>query len=80
MFAWTSLENKIIKLVPKSKWTSVLHRYMLTLLANIKALKGIKGEMYKQFLSLSIWVLFPLKMILLVNLFTANYDWIFLMK
>ena len=80
MFAWTSfLENKIIKLVPKSKWTSVLHRYMLTLLANIKALKGIKGEMYKQFLlSLSIWVLFPLKMILLVNLFTANYDWIFL--
>ena len=73
------LESVIIDRKPKYKWTGVLHRYMITLLSNIKILKKIKGELYKQlFLSLIIWTLFPVKMIILVHLFTTNYDPIFL--
>ena len=53
--------------------------YIITLLSNIQVLKDIKGEMYKQILlSFSIWILFPVKMILLVHLFTTNHDWVFL--
>lgn len=75
----TYLENRITNIVAKGRLTAVLHRYIKSLLANIKVLKSIKGEMYKQFLlSLSIWLLYPLKMILLVHLFTPNYDIIFL--
>lgn len=72
-------EEKAIRHSPKRKWTSALHRYVLTLLSSIKILKGIKGEMCKQFfISLSIWLLFPLKMILLVRLFSAGFDPIYL--
>lgn len=80
MFACTGfIEKRIKNKVASHKWTTVLHRYMVTLLSNIKVLKNIKGEMYKQFLlSLSIWILYPLKMIMLVHLFTPNYDWVFL--
>ncbi|NLK75279.1 MAG: flippase-like domain-containing protein [Clostridiales bacterium] len=80
LFACTSfLENRFIKREAKYRWSNVLHKYIITLLTNIKILKNIKGEMYKQFLlSFIIWGLFPLKMILLVHLFTTNYDWIFL--
>lgn len=79
-FAFTSwIEDKITNTRPKYKWNKALKRYMLILLSNIKLLKNIKGEIYKQFfLSLLIWLLFPLKMILLVHLFTSNYDPIFL--
>lgn len=80
VFAFAAFfEDRVMKLSPKRKWTSALHRYTLTLLSSIKVLKSIKGEMYKQFfLSLSIWMLFPLKMILLVHLFTAGFDPVFL--
>ncbi len=80
LFICTSfLENKVKNLSPKHRWAGILQRYMITLLSNIQALKNIKGEMYKQILlSFSIWILFPVKMILLVHLFTTNYDWIFL--
>ncbi|NLP35955.1 MAG: flippase-like domain-containing protein [Clostridiales bacterium] len=80
IFTCTSfLENRVRNIIPKHRWTGVLHTFMITLLSNIKVLKNMKGEMYKQFfLSLSIWVLFPVKMILLVHLFTTNFDWIFL--
>ncbi|NMA67568.1 MAG: flippase-like domain-containing protein, partial [Clostridiaceae bacterium] len=75
----TFLEKKITNMVPKHKWTGVLKKFMMTLLSNIKILKSIKGEMYKQILlSLSIWTLFPIKMILLISFFTNNLDWIFL--
>lgn len=60
---------------PKQKWKGVLQRYFFTVLANIEALKGCKGELYKQFgLSLFIWLLFPVKMLLLVRVFTAQPD------
>ncbi|SCG84305.1 UPF0104 membrane protein [Proteiniborus sp. DW1] len=80
IFTCTSwLEKRIINRVPKHKWTSTLQGYMITLLFNIELLKNIKGELYKQFfLSLTIWILFPIKMILLVHLFTTNYEPIFL--
>lgn len=80
MFIGTSfLEDRITNITPKHRWTGILHTFMITLLSNIKVLKNKKGEIYKQFLlSLTIWILFPLKMILLVHLFTTNYDWIFL--
>lgn len=75
------LEVKIKKILPNHRWTEIVHRYMITLLSNIKVLKGIKGEMYKQFLlSLLIWILFPVKMILLVHLFSTNFDWIMLVE
>ncbi|HHT93977.1 MAG TPA: flippase-like domain-containing protein [Clostridiaceae bacterium] len=80
MFVGTNiLENKVKKRKPKRKASIALHKYMMVLLRNIKVLKSIKGEMYKQFLlSFAIWIIYPLKMILLVNLFTAEYNWVFL--
>ena len=52
---------------------------MKTLISNVKVLKGIKGELPRQFfLSLFIWTLFPVKMVLLVHLFTSNLNPIFL--
>ncbi|MGI6577375.1 MAG: lysylphosphatidylglycerol synthase transmembrane domain-containing protein [Eubacteriales bacterium] len=80
IFAFTSfLENKLRIITPRHKFTGILHRFFITLLSNIKVLKSIKGEMHKQFLlSFAIWALFPLKMILLVSLFTTSYDWVLL--
>ena len=80
IFTFTSqLENRVARIRPKKAWIGVFHRYMISLLSNIKTLKSIKGEFFKQFLlSLSIWLLFPAKMIMLVDLFTTNYDPIFL--
>lgn len=80
MFTLTSLlEDKIKNIVPKHRWTVIIQTFILTLLFNIRLLKNVKGEVFKQFLlSLSIWVLFPVKMIMLVHLFTANYDWVLL--
>ncbi|HHY91529.1 MAG TPA: flippase-like domain-containing protein [Clostridiales bacterium] len=80
LFTCTSfLKNKITNLSSKYRWSGVLQWYIITLLSNIQVLKDIKGEMYKQILlSFSIWILFPVKMILLVHLFTTNYDWVFL--
>jgi len=80
IFALTSfLENKVTGIAPKRRWARVLHGYAVTVLSNVKVLKSIKGEMYKQFLlSFGIWLLFPLKMVLLVHLFTTSYDWVFL--
>lgn len=73
------IEKIIINVKGRYRWTRALKTYMLTLLSNIKVLKNIKGELYKQFLlSLFIWLLFPFKMILLVHLFTPNYDPLFL--
>ncbi len=75
----SSLENRIRTSNPRYKWSDVIKQFMLSLLSNIKVLKSIKGEIYKQFLlSLIIWIIFPMKMILLVHLFTSNYDPIFL--
>jgi uncharacterized protein (TIRG00374 family) len=81
-FTCTSLmEKKISKITPKNRWSDALQRYMIILLSNIKVLKKMRGELLKQFLlSLIIWVLFPIKMILLVHLFTTNYDPIFLIE
>ncbi|NMA80107.1 MAG: flippase-like domain-containing protein [Clostridiales bacterium] len=80
VFAFTaSFEKRVSMIVPKRKWTVALQGYALTLLSSIKMLKSIKGEIYKQFLlSLSIWMLFPLKMILLTQLFTTNFDPVYL--
>ncbi|NLN04704.1 MAG: flippase-like domain-containing protein [Clostridiaceae bacterium] len=80
MFVGTNvLENWVKNRKPKRKAGIALHKYMLVLLENIKVLKSIKGEMYKQFfLSSAIWIIYPLKMILLVNLFSVEYNWVFL--
>ena len=81
-FAFTSkLENKIESINFKYKWAKVLQGYMIVLLKNIKIMKNIKGELYKQIvLSLIIWFLFPVKMILLVHFLNIGYDPIILME
>lgn len=80
LFTFTSFfEEKIAVLKLKRKWTGVLRLYLLTLLSNINTIKSIKGEMYKQFvLSLCIWILFPIKMIILARMFTTNFHWVYL--
>lgn len=73
------LEDRITNVVPKRRWTLAFQGYMKTLISNIKVLKNIKGELPKQFfLSLTIWSLFPIKMILLASLFTNTLNPIFL--
>ncbi|NLM76075.1 MAG: flippase-like domain-containing protein [Clostridiaceae bacterium] len=80
IFKFTSLlENKIGNTFPKHRRTAAFKRFMITLLSNIKVLKSIRGEMYRQLLlSFGIWILYPVKMILLVRLFSTGFDWIFL--
>jgi uncharacterized protein (TIRG00374 family) len=80
VFAFTQwLEDRLTDKSYKHKWAIAVNGYMLTLLYNIRILKGTRGEMLKQFLlSFTIWALFPVKMVLLVHLFTRNYDPIFL--
>lgn len=80
VFAFTSFfEGKISKLNPKHKWSRALQNFALTLLSNVKTLKNIKGELFKQLLlSLIIWGLYPVKLIELVGMFTHSFDWVFL--
>ncbi len=73
------LEEKIEKYEPKRKWTIKLRDFFLTLLTHTKSIK--KAELAKQFLlSVFIWVLFPVKMVILVSLFTANFDILYLVE
>ena len=80
VFAFTSFfEGKISKLNPIHKWSRALQNFALTLLSNVKTLKNIKGELFKQvLLSLIIWGLYPVKLIELVGMFTHSFDWVFL--
>lgn len=67
------------RLGPRKQWQQSLQGYAITVLDNIVILKSIPWEVAKQFiLSLAIWLLFPLKMIILVALFTPLYDPVFL--
>jgi uncharacterized protein (TIRG00374 family) len=69
------LRIRVLRSDPQRKWTRVLRSYFLTVLESIKELTSVKGELYKQFgLSLFIWLLFPAKMILLVRVFTAQFN------
>lgn len=73
------LEKILLRKSTNYKWTVALQKYILTVLSNIKLLKNIKGEIYKQILlSLSIWLLYPVKMILIVSLFNTNFDLVLL--
>ena len=78
-FFTDSLEKKIAPKEFKLKWLQVFQEYLLTLLSRIKILKTSREEMLKQFLlSFVIWLLFPVKMIFLVQLFAVNYDPVYL--
>lgn len=73
--ATTWLEERIVPYTPKRRWLAVLHGYATTLFDSIRSVKGTRGELFKQFgLSMIIWLLYPVKMILLVHLFTTQYN------
>lgn len=69
------IEQRAASWKPTWRWSRALRGYLTTLVSSLKDLKEIKGELFRQFaLASAIWLLYPVKMILLVRLFTPQFD------
>ncbi|HHU07674.1 MAG TPA: flippase-like domain-containing protein [Clostridiaceae bacterium] len=73
------LDTKVRSWTPQRNWLHKLEQYLLLLFEHVAVLKSTRGELSKQLmLSVIIWLLFPAKMLVLVSLFAANYDPLFI--
>lgn len=73
------VKGRLSAFTPKRKWAVSLTSFFNTLLVHVETLKAVRWELPKQLLlSFLIWILFPLKMVILVSLFTSNYDMVYL--
>ena len=74
-----SLKKKLSKLTFRRQWSIRFANFLNTLLIHIETLKKVRWELIKQLLlSFLIWILFPLKMVILVSIYTSNYDIVYL--
>lgn len=78
LFFPEKIAGRLERCSPGPKWLQSGKGLLLELLTHTTRLKGYRREWWKQFvLAVMIWLLFPVKLLLLVRVFSGNGDFLF---